>query len=71
MRHQPTTLPPHVVTCLCGKAYSPTKADARRLRRDIETYKHSHHHVRFYECPHGGWHWTRRIDRRPAWVPAA
>lgn len=65
MRHTVLTAAPVTITCLCGKAYSPTKADARRLRRDIEAYKHSHHEVRFYACEHGGWHWTRRIDRRP------
>jgi hypothetical protein len=62
MRHHPTTIPPHVVTCLCGKSYSPTKAAARQLRREIETYKGRHFPVRFYECRHGGWHWTRQVE---------
>lgn len=55
---------PHLMTCLCGKVYSPTREDARRLRKDIADRNQNHEMCRFYECDHGGWHWTRRV---PGW----
>ncbi|MDI3330673.1 MAG: hypothetical protein QJR09_08055 [Micrococcus sp.] len=62
MRRHATPAPVYMI-CLCKKAYSPTEAAARQLRREIEGYKRHHDDVRFYECDHGGWHWTRMVDR--------
>lgn len=47
-------------TCPCGKAYYPTKAAAR------DAYQYTHpgdtpH--RYYQCPAGGWHFTRQVTR--------
>lgn len=62
MTRRPYTHAPIYMVCACGKAYSPTKDAARQLRREIEGYKGRHFPVRFYECPSGGWHWTRQIQ---------
>jgi len=51
---------PHFFTCQCGKAYSPTRDEARRLRREIAGPGALLEVCRFYECDHGGWHWTRQ-----------
>ena len=53
-----------ICTCPCGKWYSPTKNDARALRREIEQFTGQTSHVRFYECEHGGHHWTQQIENR-------
>jgi hypothetical protein len=54
---------PHLYTCQCGKVYSPTRDEARRLRREIAGPDALLEVCRFYECDHGGWHWTRRVPK--------
>ena len=54
-----------ICTCPCGKWYSPTKNDARALRREIEQFTGQTSQVRFYECEHGGHHWTQMIAPPP------
>lgn len=49
------------LTCLCGKAYSPTKEAAKGLR--LERWGRGGDPCRYYECEHGGWHWTRYVRR--------
>ena len=60
---RPLVMKPHVLTCACGKWYSPTRDEARKLRREIAGHNGGHNPVRFYECESGGWHWTSQIER--------
>lgn len=49
----------------CGKLWSPTREDAKRMRREVMEENGDRSPVRYYEHG-GGWHWTRRINRRDA-----
>lgn len=51
-----------VVRCLCGKLYSPTKEDAKALRKEIAEERHHVNQVRFYQCEHSGFHWTSQVN---------
>lgn len=54
--------------CLsCGKVASPTKADAKRMKREIEAKAGRTNEVRYYECPDGWWHWTRMDASLEGW----
>lgn len=48
-------------TCLCGKAYYPTKRDAREAYAHLYPDGGTPH--RFYQCDAGGWHFTRQVTR--------
>lgn len=68
--HPPSTLErlnKPLVHCRCGKVFSPTEADARRVKKSVEKHKgHTTDQVRFYQCRYSGWHWTTKIhDIRP------
>lgn len=51
----------------CGKVASPTKADAKRMKREIEAKAGRTNEVRYYECPDGWWHWTRLNATLEGW----
>lgn len=54
--------------CPCGKEWNPTRRDAQEAHHAI--YGDNGIPVRYYQCEHGGWHWTRKLtptpDRRQA-----
>ena len=45
----------------CGKLIAPTKADAKRLHKEVQQDNGDRSPVRYYEHA-GGWHWTRDIE---------
>lgn len=47
----------------CGKLWSPSKADAKVLRAEIERETGDGSPVRYYEHA-GGWHWTSRTNKK-------
>lgn len=49
----------------CSKVWSPTREDAKRMRAEIMQENGDRSPVRFYEHA-GGWHWTRRINKKDA-----
>lgn len=46
--------------CRCGKTYGMTEADARGMAEAIQKHNGKRERLRFYQCQHNGWHWTRR-----------
>lgn len=71
MSAQPSRRAPHRSTraicpeAYCGKFWSPTREDAKRLHKEVQQENGDRSPVRYYEHG-GGWHWTRRINRRDA-----
>ena len=60
-------VPPHIERqhrtsrkCKCGKVYSETRSQAKKLYKDIERAAQNPHRVYFYTCENGAWHWTRQ-----------
>lgn len=47
----------------CGKVWSPTREDAKRMRAEIMRENGDRSPVRYYEHA-GGWHWTRRVNKK-------
>lgn len=54
---------PQTLQCRCGKVYSPTEKDARNNRIAYGNAAGALNPVRFYQCDHGGWHWTSNTSR--------
>lgn len=52
------------IRCLCGKVWSPSRSQAKKLFKKIDHHVHNTDQVWFYSCPHGGWHWTRMPPHR-------
>lgn len=50
-----------VINCRCGKVFSPTEEDARKVQQHVEKRKGRQNPVRFYQCRHRGWHWTQQL----------
>ena len=44
----------------CGKLWAPTKADAKRLHKEVQQENGDRSPVRYYEHA-GGFHWTRDV----------
>lgn len=63
LRHHGAAPLPKIATCLCGKVYSPTKNDARINRLAYANAAGALNPVRYYQCDHGGWHWTSHTTR--------
>ena len=54
------------VRCLCGpgKVFSPSRSQAKKLFKRIDRLAHNEEQVWFYQCEHGGWHWTRMAPHK-------
>ena len=58
--HHPE-LPP-MEKCQCGKAASTTEEQARALHAKVAAHTGKDQvEVRYYDCHHGSWHWTKRV----------
>lgn len=49
----------------CGKVWAPTREDIKRLRAEMQHESGDRSPARYYEHA-GGWHWTRRLNKRDA-----
>lgn len=50
-----------LIKCKCGKYFSPTREEADKTRRHVAAKNGSDNPVRYYQCKHGGWHWTQQL----------
>ena len=58
-----TALPTYPRCRGCQKVTAPTLADAKRIVREIRARTGESNALRYYRCPHGGWHWTQMLEQ--------
>jgi hypothetical protein len=53
---------PPLPRCDCGKVHSSDMDEARKTHAHIWAELGGESLVRFYQCTHGSYHWTRALD---------